>query len=114
MLMRLREIRGSWWYKIPDVRICGNCGKVATSDKRPFDVIGCYDQTAYAIEFKMEAGKVLPHQMAQLQLFAYGGGVSLVVHFRPGKTEIVSRVATNGAVEVVGKDLRSYLIYGGD
>ena len=74
LLKRLRtELPGSWWYKIPDPMRCPKCGTISVVNKRPFDLIGCHKGHSIAIELKTEkAGlkSLLPHQRAELQLFA--------------------------------------------
>lgn len=107
-MLKLRKVPRSWWYKIPDVRTCGNCGKVATSDKRPFDVIGSLDGMAIAIEFKMPGAKLSPHQEAQLRLFAHTGGVSLVVYLHPGG-ELVQRMDGQGVLIAEPRGLLEFL-----
>lgn len=110
-MLKLRKIPNSWWYKIPDVRICGNCGKVATSDKRPFDVIGCYDQTSFAIEFKMDKGKLSPHQSAQLYLHSRSGGVALLVTIVDGD-ELVALMDRYGVLITQKEGLINFITDG--
>lgn len=78
ILTKLKEIKLSWWYRIPDPTRCPRCGAIALGSVRPFDLIGSVEGQAYAIEFKLKKFSLEPHQDAQLRLSHASGAVSIV------------------------------------
>lgn len=80
ILLKLRTIPNSWWYKIPDPARCPKCGTIALVSKRPFDIVGCIAGEFVAIEVKVRSLKdVAPHQSAALQLVDRAEGTSIVI-----------------------------------
>lgn len=80
LLLNLRKNSETWWYKIPDPSRCPGCGMIALVSKRPFDVVGCVNGNAIALEIKRSAGiELAPHQLAQLRLFAMARGAAFKV-----------------------------------
>ncbi len=79
LMVKLKKIKKSWWYKIPDPARCPKCGTIGLVNKRPFDIIGVVNGRGVAIEVKSDKGKVLSdHQVANLYLVEGAGGVSFV------------------------------------
>ncbi len=74
------KVPSSWFHKLPDPSRCPRCGAIGRGDKRPFDLVGCVEGKAVAIEVKTRSvTDLLPHQDAALRLFAQSGGVSYVL-----------------------------------
>lgn len=81
LMTKLKKIPDSWWYKIPDPVPCPKCGVSGLGAKRPFDIVGCIASTFVALEAKTSSkSKVLPHQVANLELVNQAGGYARVVY----------------------------------
>lgn len=75
-----KRLTKSWWKKLPDPTVCPRCHTIAVGEKRPFDLVGCYEGMMIAIEVKTRSIKDLePHQDAALRLVAQAGGLCAVV-----------------------------------
>jgi len=78
LLLTLRRLPKSWWYKIPDPAACPKCGAISMVSKRPYDIVGSYKGSFIAIEVKMDSLKSLrPHQEAALRLVDVAGGYAI-------------------------------------
>lgn len=61
-----------FWYKIPDL-------PQSKQTRKPFDVFGIINGIPFAIEFKMEKGIVLEHQLDSLkEVYAAGGEAHVI------------------------------------
>ena len=79
LMIKLKKIPKSWWYKIPDPARCPKCGTIGLVNKRPFDIIGMVNGRGVAIEVKMDVhGQLSGHQVANLYLVEAAGGYTNV------------------------------------
>lgn len=98
LMLRLRKINSTWWYKIPDPTKCPGCGIIALAGKRPFDIVGAFNSIPVAIEVKRSAGIPLePHQHAQLRLFTIAGGFAFKL-----EKDMYYLMDPNGKLDPVG------------
>ena len=71
-----KETPSAFVFRIPDSPV----------GRKPFDAIIFMDEKFMAVEFKLEGGKVLPHQDRELKIVKQNGGMAKVVYFMKDKS----------------------------
>ena len=107
LLLKLRKINSTWWYKIPDPTRCPGCGLIGIASRRPFDVVGMVNGVPVALEMKRSAGIPLePHQLAQLKMVTMAGGVGIKVE--KNKFYLVN---PDGTLELISNSVEGLINY---